>query len=304
MSDQETAKRTGFAITEGLLIAVVSAGAYLLAFYYEKGFTSYFKIPMHFVSVSLVTIFILVAVAISFLLLIVPIVDFIFGYLPRLHPVLYPGVGVLLFVSLFSVIHLYLFGLSNWPVFIFHLVMLVLVAAIFLLLPMIIHRKKGKVIERLEEQQKIDQSVLSIYDVIASRFGRESLLVIALSILSINFAENAGRAQAMKQTEFLVLNTEPEMVVLQIYEENMICAPFNRNTKEVETRFRFVKIAEDPKLILNLEKVGPLHPYEPKPAQSPTPFATPESSPTETPSISPVTSPNPEPKATPTSNPQ
>lgn len=289
MSEQETTKRSGLALTEGLLIAVASAGAYLLAFYYEKGFTSYFKIPTHFVNVSLATIFIIVALAISFLLFIFPIADFIFQLIRGLHPVLYPSIATLLIVSLFSVIHLYLFGLSNWALFIFHLVMLGLVALLFFVLP-VVTRRKGNFIERIEEQQKRDRSVIGLYDVIASRFGRDTLLIIAFSILSINFAENAGEAQAMKRVEFLVINTEPEMVVLQVYGDNMICAPFNRETKEVQTKFTVIKIAEDSKMALNLEKVGPLRPVASKtiPANVPPPMSTPITLPSVTPTVSPT----------------
>jgi len=292
MSNPEVPIKSGSAVTEGLLVAIASAVAYLLAFYYEKGFTSYFKIPTHFVGVGIVNIFIVIALAISFLLFILPTADFIFALLRRLHPVLYPLVSGLLFMSLFLVMHLYLFGLSNWPLFIVHLVVLFIIVFIALVLPMIAHRKKGKVLERLEEQQNLDRSHVGIFDVMATKFGRSSVLVIAFSLLSINFAENAGRAQAMKQTEFLVVSTEPEMVVLQIYGDSIICAPFKRETKEVETRFRIMKIAEDSKLALNLEKVGPLRPVEFK---LPTPLPSPSEMPSQTPTVSPTN----EPQATP-----
>ena len=68
-----------------------------------------------------------------------------------------------------------------------------------------------------------------------------------------------GTEHATKRVSFLVASTKPETVVLRIYGDRMICASFNRITRQVEPNFVLLKVAEDPRLRLRLEPVGPLH---------------------------------------------
>jgi len=68
-----------------------------------------------------------------------------------------------------------------------------------------------------------------------------------------------GRAIALNQSEFLVITTSSEMVVLRAYGDKLLCAPFDRTKKEVKRTFSILKIAEDSNLKLSLEEVGPLH---------------------------------------------
>jgi hypothetical protein len=62
----------------------------------------------------------------------------------------------------------------------------------------------------------------------------------------------------MKEKEFLVLASSPDTVVLRIYGDNIICAPFNRSAKEMQRSFIIHKVGETPPLELRLEKIGPL----------------------------------------------
>jgi hypothetical protein len=50
----------------------------------------------------------------------------------------------------------------------------------------------------------------------------------------------------------------PEVVVLRIYGEYLITAPFDRSTREFEKKLYLLKISDMTKLPLTLEKVGPL----------------------------------------------
>ena len=85
-------------------------------------------------------------------------------------------------------------------------------------------------------------------------------LIMILWLLLV-ISNNAGDAAALKQEEFLVANTSPEMVVLRIYGDHLICAPFDRATKEAQRSYSVLNVADDPQLMVRLEKVGPLRPY-------------------------------------------
>ncbi|HEX8144645.1 MAG TPA: hypothetical protein VF553_18905 [Pyrinomonadaceae bacterium] len=89
-----------------------------------------------------------------------------------------------------------------------------------------------------------------------------SPLISGILVLSWGLTFVVGQAEAINQRNFLVINTSPEMAVLRIYGDNMSCAPFNRETKEVQKSFVIIKAADNPKHSFNLEDIGPLKPVE------------------------------------------
>ncbi|MCJ7497382.1 MAG: hypothetical protein MUO78_04525, partial [candidate division Zixibacteria bacterium] len=107
--------------------------------------------------------------------------------------------------------------------------------------------------------EKIESKVKGIVEYILPFVGRGGLIAILSLFLVLIFSWEAGRSRALKQDEFLILKASPELVVLRIYGENLICAPFDRTTKEVKKTISIFKIGDDPDLKLSLEKVGPLH---------------------------------------------
>ena len=78
-----------------------------------------------------------------------------------------------------------------------------------------------------------------------------------------------GKAVANNQTEFLLVDLPPECVVLRIYADKFICAPLDREKKEVEKRFFIAKIGSDSHQQLRMEKIGPLNPKEIKRTNGP-----------------------------------
>src|ERR1044072_60958 len=70
-------------LSETLLLAVASVGIYLFAFLYEKGFLSYFGIPTQFVTVSLVTLLIFGAAALTFLITSASLANLVSTFLPK-----------------------------------------------------------------------------------------------------------------------------------------------------------------------------------------------------------------------------
>lgn len=82
-------------------------------------------------------------------------------------------------------------------------------------------------------------------------------MVTVLLVIAISLGFVFGRVDAMSKQEYLVANTEPESVVLQIYEDTLITAPLDRVAKTVQKSFTVRKIG-DSRLELSVEKVGPL----------------------------------------------
>jgi hypothetical protein len=107
-----------------------------------------------------------------------------------------------------------------------------------------------------------------------------------------------GRTMAWNTDKFYVANTSPEeTVVLWIDNSKIICAPFDRNTREVEPSFLILSVPGDPSTIFRLEKIGPLRLKKgavsraPIPGLFPTPTVLPTLTPTNT--LTPSASPSP-----------
>lgn len=248
-----------FKLSEGLLLALASAAAYLFAFYYEKGFASVFKIPIAFVAIALTTILVFAAVTLGLLVFLFPIANLLTMLLPSAaNPVLLRAIRPVFLLAIYVIVQAYLFGLSHWQRWLPLTIAFLVVVALQFVFPLFTHKNRTY-IGRLEAQEDIDRKVVGVLDYVSRLFGPDPLIVGLVFWFGISFSESAGMAQALNQAEFLVTNTSPEMVVLRVYGDNLICAPFDRNTKEVKSDFVFLRIAEDPNLVLSPEEVGPLH---------------------------------------------
>lgn len=54
------------------------------------------------------------------------------------------------------------------------------------------------------------------------------------------------------------LNDKKELAVIKKYGDNLICAPFIRNTKKVNRSFYIIKFSENNNIKFKFEKIGPL----------------------------------------------
>lgn len=288
-------------ISEAVILAAISASAYLFAFLYERAFMAYFGIPIQFVNVNLVTLLTFGAATVFFLILSAGLANMLFSVLPK-HPFLafyIPRYALLGFLTVIVPFFLYE-GSRRW--LIIFCIWVVLTIGFFMI-PLIKYRKKGSWVKRYDAaiEEESGEDIQGLYRRIEKRYGVRNLgLIVFLVMACLGLASSMGEAEAMNQRYFLVLNTNPEMVVLRASGENIICAPFDRKTREVKKSFSILKVAEDPKLVMNLENVGPLKPVEKLASEtiapSPTPTPSSESTPsaTPTPIESPISEPKPE----------
>lgn len=263
MSEQEKNQNTDFKFSDAIFLALASTSAYLLAFFYEKGFADFFRIPSYFINLNLINVFSLGAVMLGAFTFLFPLINLLtMIFFNTIHPVLVRAFKPLLILALLVAIQYYLFGQSQpsrWGASLF---LLVIFAVLTFFIPLITQKSKKGYFAKLEAQEVIDRKVVNIADYAALRFGPNIVLLASILLFSIFIAQDAGTAQAIKQTEYLVTNTSPEMVVLRVYGDNFICAPFDRTSGKVQNSFVLFKVSADPGLVLTLEKVGPLHPVE------------------------------------------
>jgi hypothetical protein len=259
-------------ISEGIILALLSAGAYLFAFYYEKGYASAFKIPTSLININLTSVLVLGAIFIGVILAVLPYANFLLSItMGRTHPAIQRATIPVILVFVFLAIQIYLFGFSSWKNWIVILAVFVFFLFLQFVLPLLTQRGKTYA-KKLEMQEDTDRQVVDTYALIQRKFGNESLLIILLFLGGMLTASSAGMAEAIRQEEFLVTNTAPELVVLRIYGDNLICAPFDRKTGEIEQSFSVIKNTGETGLVLRLEKLGQLQLAKPPITATSTPL--------------------------------
>jgi len=250
----------GISMPEGLLVATIPLAGYLLAFAYEAGFCGVFHIPMSFMTLSPTMVFAAIA---GLALLVAPLLWF-----ANLMCMLGLGLGDPIARSLIRLaIPAALFLLSigiNLKAWRESMGLLLLLAFFVLLefgLPLLTQRDKETYREKLLGQEAIEARVTDLFDVLGRRFGTLRVTIAMVMIMAILVSNIAGRGQAKGQEEFLVLPSSPEVVVLRVYGDDLVCAQFDRITQEVQPHFFVIKrvtLPSEPRMQLNLEKVGPL----------------------------------------------
>jgi len=235
-----------------------------LTFQYEKGFTSYFGIPPQFISVGLLNVLYGAVLLLAFIYLVVSLGNLSVAFIPTKYtgePVFVRrtlNVGITLLPA-FAVAYLH----NNriwWLIFVVGASLIIFANFV---LPVFRNKTESSYIKKLEaeERKKRRDVTPNLLNLTAPRLGAKLSLVIWYSLMSIFLAGAAGEAAAESQKEFLVTTLAPtnEVVLLRRYSDELIFAPFDRKTLQVQKTFLIVKV-QDLKTLLTLESIGPLKP--------------------------------------------
>lgn len=250
----------GISMPEGLLVATIPIVGYLLVFAYEAGFCGAFHIPLSFIALSPTMVFAVIA---GLALSVGPL--FAFANLVCMIglDLRDPIVRSLIRLAIVAVLFLLpiVVNPKAWRESMGLLLFLALFALLEFGLPLLTQRDKQTYREKLLGQEAIETGVSDLFDVLRTRFGDLPVTVAMVMMLGIYVSNVVGRGHAKGQEEFLVLLSSPEAVVLRVYGDDLVCAQFDRITQEVQPHFFVIKrvtLPSEPRIQLNLEKVGPL----------------------------------------------
>jgi hypothetical protein len=247
--------------TVAALFGLVAPIGYGAAYLREWGFCSVFGIPIEFIQVNVTTVLIAITSGVGVLFFLFWVAD-LFYTLSRQKKLknFGPVKRRLLFDVLFLVIFGCLFALFppliyTWPLllpFLFFLVFTQFVA------PLITQKQIPGYISKLEAQDRVERETPLLLDYVVKRAG---ITIVSLGILVAMFLCAMfllGYSTAERQTDFLVPSTHQDSVVLRIYGDNLVCAPFDIKTKEVDKTFFIIKLDDEPRPQLRLVRLGPL----------------------------------------------
>lgn len=260
MADTEITPLQHGWMTEGIVIAAVPVAAYLAAFVYEAGYFTVFSIPLALVRVDLTTVFIALGALVAVLVFVFALANTIYVLLPGSKGVIHRSVVRIIFVLSPVVPFLVISGMRREQVFVVFalgslVVMSLLVEFVF---PLITQRQQTTYTKKLEAQEELDRRIRLPRSLIGNRISRPAIWATYAILVALVLSFNVGQGTALRQEEFLVTLSPSDRVVLRIYGDTLILAPFDRATQEIQREFAIQPIDKASELGLRLERVGPL----------------------------------------------
>lgn len=233
-------------VTQTLVLAIISALSYCYTYVYEWGFCSVYRIPDDLIKLDTVRLLI---VGMG-LLTIVSFSVMLFAYTSS-HVVFTQSKmkwRVAKAIPALVLIGVILWGQLNFGIAILSFV--VVSANVFLDIG---------IAEKRAGQQKTAKKPANMYEWLLARVGYGPVNV-AVYILVIGLgAHSAGVAEAETKSRFLVLAKMPDLLVLRIYGDTMICAKADLAEHKLYPVFSFFKIDSEAAQGVELKHLKPMH---------------------------------------------
>jgi len=247
-----------FGLTEGLVIAVVPATGYWFAFLYELGYCKYFEIPPAFIEIGLLNVLVAIiglgGVLALFNLYADPVFILSRGLPKPLRAALFRITVPIVLVSGYAIVARLTPQQFSLVAGVF-LVPLVIFEFIF---PLLTQRDVRGYLSKLEAQNQAELQHETIMDVVAKSIGRRAFLFFGLLFVLSFTAYFAGGYEAKKQLDFMVIDEQPEKVVLKRNGAYSVTAQIDREKKSISRNFAL--IASEQEFQFRYERVGPLSP--------------------------------------------
>ncbi len=169
--------------------------------------------------------------------------------------------SVVFCISVFSIYNNTVWGNAITVIWVWPIYML-FSEFLFLLLP----SQKRTYFQKMEAQEENVKQIytkLTLFDLFAYK---TSLLIISYLIAAIPlfyiFANNAGATEAKMQKSFWVVREPKPLVVLRIYGDKFVCAPFDSKSRIVEKTLYILDTPKQEGLWLDWQQIGPLKPAD------------------------------------------
>lgn len=258
VTSKVTASQKLFA--EGLVVSLIMAGAYIFTFSYQAGYARVFNVPLELIDITL-TQLLITATAIMAAWFMVVLSASQYWNIRRYSESGIEYVLHLLFLMLvigyFVIGYLFKNDKYAWMTLLGLITLLVLWLFIP---PLIFQRDKASYREKFDAQmqRRIENDKGSLSNDIEQRFGRHAVKLFWLFIAFNGVAELAGEYHARHEEKFYVLTGKKELVILRMYGSNIISAPFNRKTKQVQPELKIYTLSQNAPISMHKENIGPL----------------------------------------------
>jgi len=209
----------------GAVIVLAPPLGYGLAYVHELGYFDFYKIPMDFISLNWTTIFVAISASLGALFLLLWFVTaLVLSKLENISAVRQKIYLVIMsFIFLFIIAIKYLTVEETKELGIFFAIF---VAAIFVV-PWFIRNYGDIPISRFKRGGEPPKSATATYvkKILDSKYLKYSFLTIYVLIFIFAFSYLDGRSTGIDRQVFYVPSSNPQLVVLKISGDSLICAP-------------------------------------------------------------------------------
>lgn len=244
-----------------LLIFFIPVYGYVLLFAYEAGYYSFLRIPIDFVEINFSRLAYICGFLFIGFTIFVGAADIIYAF--KIHKTVIGRKTLIYLYLLFVMVILPMIifdYLEKWlPWIIGSTVLYIISDFVF----PIISNKKIKGYKNKIEQQAIKEVKANegdFLDVVIKRIGYSFYLGIFFLLSLTYIAFLTGALSAKTQKSYLVIDSDPELIVIRKYSQDFICSEFDREKKLLLNIFRIETINQisEMELTIRSENIGPL----------------------------------------------
>lgn len=267
---QENKRKIPF-LSEGLMIATMTAVGYACAYYYDKGYKGHFLVPEEFIELSPTMIIRVISLTIITSVALLLIVDYVVGLvrmLRSINDVVAKKIDTILLLFFSYLFITFLFGITKYTMMMI-LIILIIATLYMFAWPVLKFRAVNGYLNKLEKSMKIGMNrngapIEGIVFLASKRFGRGKAriaFIILFVILAIPNLSVIGETLAKSQTNYLVIEGKPHFVMVGTYKDHAIVAELDLKKKEIIPNYKLIK---NEKFNAKLYKLGQLKVAEPE----------------------------------------
>jgi hypothetical protein len=258
-----------FLVSDGIIIALLTAIGYAVGYYFEVGYRSYFKIPEDFIDLSVASIVKAVGVTFLAILFLVGLSNSliqIYNSMDIKDEAIKDEVDHFLWVAGgLLLINLFL-GISSTVVITFFSFLAIYIFISFIV-PIFRFKSFPTYAEKLAasaKKRREEAPADGILNVTIRKLGRRRFQILIICLFVIAAVPNVkllGVKQARDQKVFLVIFEQENRVIIGTYKDYVITAKINLVKREVEPDYTLVKNEEVRAILV---QTGKLKVVEPK----------------------------------------
>jgi len=243
-------------LSDGLIVAYVTSILYLVSFCYQYGFLSYFGIPVYFVNIGITEI-VISAITVSCIFL---SLFLLFSWLFHDHEsssikvktIKKIGITIVFFIILYFVFFTMFLSTTFSKLIRVGVPLVISFGYTYFFIFKIFNINKNNITSDKKQ---------SFIKKISLKYGYNKIEVMILSILIIFTGFISGIYTAYMQTQYLIVNSNPETVFIKPYEDGFLTLELNKQEKTFGQKIFYLNKNEfgQGQLFFNREKIGPLH---------------------------------------------
>ena len=246
---------TSTLLSEGLVVAIITAAVYLSFLLREIGYAQIFDIPLEVISVSNIG---LAVTAQSFLIATISYiakVNLIWIFSPRSDEFIATKTRALIAYSLLIGFAFYPYFITEFYVWTFVLFIVLLIFFQFIF-PIITQRKNKTYRDKLIAQETINYNSVDIYSSFRDELDNKWRKPFAVLLAIMFFSYGLGRKEALEKSSFFAVDSKPGWYILKIYNDFIVTASIDFRTKRISGEIELTKIKDEASIRLHKVEIG------------------------------------------------